>query len=221
MDRTVLRAPYDGRVRSEKVDVGQFVKRGSAIGTIYAVDYAEVRLPIQDEELAFLDLPLTESSRTAPPVAPAVTLSARFAGARHQWQGEVVRTEGELDAATRMVHVVARVAPPYDAEGDRPPLSVGLFVDAEIHGITVADLVRLPRSALRKDDQVLVADSESRLRFRGVSVLRRAQDEVLISAGLRAGERVCVSLLQTTTDGMRVRIADTSELVSTTVEVRP
>jgi RND family efflux transporter MFP subunit len=204
--RTRIIAPYDGRVRSEQVDVGQFVKRGTAVGSIYAVDFAEVRLPIQDEELAFLNLPLTRADPAAP--ASPVILRARFAGQQHSWEGQVVRTEGELDPATRMVNIVARVPAPYAVEGDRPPLAVGLFVDAEIMGNTVPNLVRLPRTALRAGGRVLIVDDESRLRFRAVTVLRGDQDEVLISEGLSAGEWVCVSPLQSTADGMRVRVAD-------------
>lgn len=205
LDRTRLIAPYDGRVRSERVDVGQFVKRGTSVGVIYAVDYAEVRLPIQDEELAFLNLPLSQSESGAAVIAAPVTLRARFAGTEHAWQGEVVRTEGELDPSTRMVHVVAQVPEPYLPADGRPPLSVGLFVDAQIFGATVPNLVSLPRAAMRQDDQVLVLGEDSRLYFRQVQVLRHAKDEVLISAGLERGERVCVSPLQSSADGMKVR----------------
>jgi len=57
LDRTEVRAPYQGRVRSEKVDVGQFVSRGVSIATLYATDYAEVRLPLPDRDLFYLDIP--------------------------------------------------------------------------------------------------------------------------------------------------------------------
>ena len=112
--RTSITAPYDGRVRSERVDAGQFVRRGEAIGTIYAVDFAEVRLPIHANELAYLDLPISKEGQSLATQAK-VTLSAEFAGSVHFWQGKVVRTEGELDPMTRMVHVVARIADPYDS----------------------------------------------------------------------------------------------------------
>ncbi len=210
LDRTRLVAPYQGRVRNERVDVGQFVKRGTPVATIYAVDFAEVRLPIQDEELAFLDLPLGYTGAASATPIP-VTLRARFAGAEHEWQGEVVRTEGELDPATRMVHVVARVPEPYVSRDGRPPLSVGLFVDADIHGETLNDVVILPRSAMRGSNQVLVVDEEERLRFREVDVYRVAEEEVYIVSGLSSGERVCISPLQSTRDGMPVRVARTDQ----------
>jgi len=205
--RTEIVAPYDGRVRSEQVDVGQFVNRGSSIARIYAVDYAEVRLPIPDEELAYLDLPLVREGETLSEPAP-VLLRAKFAGAFHEWQGEVVRTEGELDPRSRMVNVVARVKDPYAQPGGRPPLSVGLFVRAEILGPMADDVVVLPRSAMRGSGSVLVVDPDDRLRFRDVDVLRVAPDEVLLRGGLERGERVCVSPLDTAVEGMRVRVGE-------------
>lgn len=204
LERTEVLAPYDGRVRSEHVDVGQFVARGVAVATIYAIDYAEVRLPIQDEELAYLELPLVYD-QDAPATAVPVTLRAQFGGALHEWQGEVVRTEGELDPRTRMVIVVARVAAPYARSEGRPPFAVGLFVEAEISGAVSKGVVVLPRSALRGDDRVLIVDADERLRFRTVEVLRVVRDEVFVSSGLAAGERVCVSPLEAAVDGMLVR----------------
>jgi RND family efflux transporter MFP subunit len=207
LERTEVLAPYDGRVRSERVDVGQFVNRGSPVATLYAVDFAEVRLPVPDEELAFLELPLV--GEAAPEDAVPVILRARFAGRQHEWQALVVRTEGELDPRTRMVNVVARVRAPYAPTSGRPPLSVGLFVEAEIAGAEAEGVVVLPRSALRGGDRVLIVDAEDRLRFREVDVLRTARDEVFVQGGLEHGERVCVSTLETAVEGMRVRVAGT------------
>jgi hypothetical protein len=136
-----------------------------------------------------------------------VTLRARFAGAEHEWQGEVVRTEGELDPRTRMVTVVARVENPYARSNGRPPLSVGLFVEVEIQGARFENLVTLPRSALRGENRVYVVDAANQLRFRKVEVMRISQNQVYISAGLLAGERVCVSPVMASEDGMLVRVA--------------
>jgi RND family efflux transporter MFP subunit len=207
LDRTQIVAPYDGRVRSERVDVGQFVKRGESIGTIYAVDFAEVRLPIPNADLAYLDLALG-SVGPETSAQPSVTLSANFAGTEHQWLGQVVRTEGELDPTTRMIHVVARIPEPYGTAKGRAPLAVGMFVDAEIHGQTLDAVSVLPRSALRSDKRVLVVDTNGQLRFREVEVLRLADDKVYIGNGLVEGERVCISALQSTSDGMQVRVAE-------------
>ena len=218
--RTQLTAPYDGRVRTERVDIGQFVKRGTLVATIYATDFAEVRLPIQDEELAFIALSLTSDSDSSmqPERSVVVNLRATFAGENHVWQGQIVRTEGELDPRTGMVHVVARVPEPYDRIDGKPPLSVGLFVDAEILGMSIDNVVVLPRSALRSNNRVFVVDNDNKLEFRTVDILRETEDKIYINGGLVAGERICVSPMDTPVQGMRVTTADgTAELISKAV----
>ncbi len=201
--RTEIRAPFSGRVRDERVDVGQFLNRGRAFATIYATDFVEVRLPIPDAQLAYLELPIWQRGAIPEEDLPLVTLSARFAGQEHTWRGRVVRTEGEIDTKSRFVHVVARVA--NDADAGAQPLPVGLFVQARIAGRTAEDVAVVPRQALQAPGQVFVVDEEDRLRFRQVEVLRIEGDDALIRSGLSDGERVCISAIQAPVDGMKVR----------------
>lgn len=208
LTRTEILAPFDGRVRDKMVDVGQFVNRGTPVVTIYSVDFAEIRLPIPDDQLAYVDLPIQYRGEADVGPQPPVVVRARIGGREYEWQGAIVRTEGEIDPRSRMVHAVAQIANPYDrgANAERPPLAVGLFVDAEILGRTAQDVVVLPRSALRGDGRVLVVEDE-RLRFRPVEILRAERDDVIIGSGLRAGELVAVSPIEAAVDGMRVRVA--------------
>lgn len=210
LDRTEVRAPFAGRVREKHVDVGQFVERGTPVARIYAVDYAEVRLPVPDADVGFLDLPLDYRGEERHGDGPAVELRARFAGDEHTWRGRIVRTEGEIDPRTRMVHAVARVEDPYGRSDDaaRPPLAVGMFVDAAIVGRTVPGTIVVPRAALRDGNRVLVVDAEERLRPREVEVLRVERDVAALRAGVAPGERVCVSPVEAFTDGMRVRTVE-------------
>jgi hypothetical protein len=183
------------------------------VANIFAVDYVEVRLPIPDAELAYLDLPLDYMGVAEEQNGPEVLLTADFAGERRRWTGRIVRVEGEIDPVSRMVHVVAQVDDPYGRHGDtaQTPLSVGLFVEAEIIGREVDNAVVLPRSALRRDGTVLIVDEESRLRFRDVDVLRAGRKDAIITGGLSAGERVCISVLEAVTDGMKIRTVDAGE----------
>ena len=214
LTRTEIRAPYRGRVRREQVDLGQFVNRGNPIATLYAVDYAEVRLPIPDRELAYLDAAQLEatlgtlSGDEVERTGARVWLSAEFAGASHTWEGRLVRTEAELDPTSRMVHLVARVADPFGLEEVRSaPMVVGLFVDAAIEGQALDAAYLLPRDALRGKDQVYVVDEEDRIRFRNVEILRTERDRIVVTAGLSPGERICTSALDAPIDGMIVRVA--------------
>ncbi len=206
LERTRIQAPFSGRVRSKQADIGQYLTPGQTVATIHAIDYAEVRLPVPDHQLASLDLPLTYRDRAAPP-GPDVTLSAQLRGKRHSWPARIVRTEGEIDAKSRMHYLVARVEDPYGRSdgGERPPLVVGLYVQAEIAGREAPGAIVVPRSAVRDDGRVLIVDDESRLRFRAVEILRRQAESVILAGGLAAGERVCISPLDVAVDGMEVR----------------
>jgi RND family efflux transporter MFP subunit len=209
LERADITAPYAGRVLSKDVDVGQFVNKGNTVARIYAIDSAEIRLPLPDAELAYVDVPLSYRG-TSRQSGPRVTISSNFAGREHTWQGRIVRTEGEIDPVSRMVHLIAEVRDPYAPGNDplRPPLSAGMFVEAEIAGRTINDVVVLPWAALRGRNQVLIVDDDSRLRFRDVEILRSTSAEVMVRAGLAEGEAVCVSPLDTVTDGMLVRVVD-------------
>lgn len=209
LERTGIRAPFAGRVREKRADVGQYVGRGQAAAVIYAVDYAEVRLPLPDDDLAYLDLPLGRRGEGRREKGPAVTLTAEVAGVTPVWRGRIVRVEGEIDPASRMIHVVARVDDPYGSgAGDDPgrfPLAPGLFVEGTIEGRTFDGVVRLPRPALRPGDRVYVAD-DGVLRYRDVSVLWKGREQVILAGGIEAGERVILSPMDVAVDGMKVRV---------------
>jgi RND family efflux transporter MFP subunit len=213
IERTRMIAPFEGRVRSERVDVGQFITRGASVASIYSTDFAEVRLPIHDEELAFLELPLNGMDSASAPL-PRAILRARFAGKEHQWEGRVVRTEGELDPQTRMITVVAQVEAPYKTREGRPPLAVGLFVEAEIIGRVADNIFVVPRSALQANKQIYIINADNKLVFRDIDILRVVDEDVYIRAGLESGETVCLSTLSSAIEGMTVRPIVDRELPS-------
>ena len=144
--------------------------------------------------------PQGESAVLAP-----VTLRARLGGRELTWPARIVRTEGEIDPRTRMLHVVARVDDPYGRESGAPSLPAGLFVRAEIEGRELRDAFVLPVSALRDDDTVYLVDAQERLVRQSVEVLKRTRDSVVLIGGLDGGERVILSPLRVATDGMQVR----------------
>ena len=204
--RTEIRSPFIGRVRSKHVDLGQFVSIATPVSTIYAVDYAEIRLPLPDNELAYLTLPLGLRSDHRKITKPKVVIRAYFAGSEHFWVGRIVRTEGEIDPNTRVIHAIAEVKNPYGIgkTPERPPLAIGMFVEAEIMGRWVYDAFRVPRNAIRDSNQILVVDKENRIRFREVELVWSGEKSVIIKKGLSSGERVALVSLESVFDGMKV-----------------
>ena len=202
LQRTEIKAPYDGLVRSEKVDLGQYVSRGMVIASIYAAQYAEVRLPVADKQLAYLDLPLGHRGELADELKPEVLLFTDYGGKHYEWIGKLVRTEAEIDSRSRMVTAVVRVN--NNNNVDQPDLPIGLFVNARIKGRWVEGVVTIPRAALRNQSKVLVVDKDNRIHYRDVKILRFENDNVIVSDGLESGDVVNISPLQTIVEDMLV-----------------
>jgi RND family efflux transporter MFP subunit len=205
LERTEIKAPFDGRVDEENVDIGQYVATGQALATLFSINQAEIVVPFEDEDLYWFHVPgFTPGDESG----SVVSVSTRVAGRESFWPGRVVRAEGKLDERTRMINVVIRVNKPYET---KPPLAAGLFVTVEIKGRTLENAVMLPRAALRENNVVWVVDKNGQLTFRKVSVARLTTDAVLLDGGLKGGEMVVISSLKAVTDGMKVRFRSAQE----------
>ena len=215
LERTYVRLPYEGMVLSKNADIGQFVNPGTKIGVTFATDLAEIRLPLTDQDLAFVDLPNTAEIReTGGADGPQVRLTAIQKGSLVAWDAMIVRTEGVVDERSRVTYAVAQVADPYKLHGDGTPLPVGTFVAAEIAGSTAMDLIRIPRTAIRGADQVLVVNAESKIEIRTVSIVRSDNTYAYVSDGVSAGERISTTVIEAPTNGMSVRTAGSISAVS-------
>jgi len=206
LQRTRIKVPYDGLVRNKKVDVGQYVTPGTPLGVTFAIDTAEIRLPLSNSDLAYLDLP--SATRLDKAHRVPVKLSTDGARTGGVWQSEIVRTEGVVDVRSRVLYAVAEVVDPYGVLGQssQGELKMGTFVKAEIKGLRADNVVILPRSVLQADNTVLVANDERKLEIRQVTVLRAEPRNVYISDGLEGGELVITTSMDAPIPGTRLAI---------------
>jgi len=205
LQRTIIRAPYDGLVKEKKADVGQFVGAGTQLAVTFAIDYAEIRLPLPDNELAYLNLP--DTMKGAGTKGPKVLLTAEIGGEQHTWEGSLVRTEGVFDERSRVLFAVAQVRDPYSREtgGWSAPLRIGTFVQAVIEGRIAEDVIILPRGSLRPGNRIWVVDEDNTLRQRNVDILRAGEELIYIESGLEDGQLVCITPLENPLPGTQVR----------------
>jgi len=206
LERTRISVPYEGLVKRKLVDIGQYVAPGSQLGVTFAIDSAEIRLPLSTDDVAFLDLPSATGVSTDE--LPRVTLSTQQGGESRNWEARIVRTEGVVDEASRVIYAVAQVVDPYGVLGqsDQEELKVGTFVSAEIEGKSAGRVVVLPRRALQGDNTVLVANHERKLEVRPVTVVRAEPHSVYISGGIEDGEMVVTTTLEAPIPGMDLAI---------------
>jgi len=203
LERTIIRAPYDALIRTKHSELGQFVAAGTPLADLFSVDYAEVRLPIPQNKLEYLELPELGTMQTGSPI----DLYTEMGGQVKHWNAYLHHTEGVFDARSRVLFSVARIKDPYGLQPPySEPLRIGSFVNASIEGRELFDIIRLPRYIIRSGNNVWLIDKTGHLRTRNVTLLRTGGDFVYVSAGLSDGELVSLTTLDNSFEGAQVRI---------------
>ena len=199
LSRTIFIAPFDGRVRTSRIDLGTTVFPGTSIGNIYATDAYEVRLPIADQDVPYSGLEFNGQK-----IEESKRLDVIIIQGDNKWPAKIVRTEAEIDPVTRMMAVVAKVDNS-DKKMFTTPLVVGQFVQAKISGIEILDISVLPRSSVR-NESVWVVDNQMSMQNRSVDVLRNEDDFALIGEGFQPGDRLLTSRVSSLVNGLRVTL---------------
>ncbi|MGH1470468.1 MAG: efflux RND transporter periplasmic adaptor subunit [Cellvibrionaceae bacterium] len=193
LERTTISAPFNGRVREAVVDAGQYVSPGGRIAKVYDTSVAEIRLPLSDKQTALVELPLGFRGDENNP-GPNVLITGIIGGEQYQWNGQIVRTDASVDTNTRMYYAVAEVKDPFVEQPEKAhvPLVVGLFVTAEISGREIENVVKIPRRALFKNNEIYTLSSENRIQLKTVRVLMTTKDEAWITGKISEGEAIVV-----------------------------
>ena len=199
LSRTIFIAPFDGRVRTSRIDIGTTVFPGTSIGNIYATDAYEVRLPIADQDVPYSGLEFNGQK-----IEENKRLDVIIIQGDNKWPAKIVRTEAEIDPVTRMMAVVAKVDNS-DKKMFTTPLAVGQFVQAKISGIEILNISVLPRSSVR-NESVWVVDNQMSMQNRSVDVLRNEDDFALIGEGFEPGDRLLTSRVSSLVNGLRVTL---------------
>lgn len=197
LERTQIVAPYDAIVEDKKVGLGSFVSGGSIIGDIARVDVGEIRLPIADKDLRFLE---------NQGINAKVIFSAIYNGKPTRWEGLIVRDEGIIDSKSRMNYLVAQVKKPYELDN---PLKFGSYVSAEIIGETIENAVIIPRYVIEERGIAFMTD-ENTLHFEPIDIIRKQGEEVVISGRLNGHDKLIISALDVAIEGMKVNLLDVS-----------
>jgi multidrug efflux system membrane fusion protein len=229
LQRTKITAPYDAMVKAKQVDIGQYVSTGTQLATTFAVDYAEIRLPIKEQDIAYIDVPSMNDQAQAGSqhVGSQVELSTFQGGKLKKWTTFITRSEGVVDASSRVNYVVAQINDPYgllvnteqsnlktnnsktiNTETINNPLLIGTFVKATIIGIETDNIIAIPRKAVRDENKIYVLDENRKLDINQVDILRSDSKNIYISAGLKDQSKIVVTKLVTAVNGMKLRLKD-------------
>lgn len=212
LTRTQIKAPYDAMLKEKQVEIGQYVSTGSTLAMTFAVDYAEVRLPIKQRDVEFLNLPKINQQDSK---VSQVDIFYQLMGAQHTWVSNLTRYEGEVDSRSRVHYVVAQVNDPYSvlSTSEHQELRIGTFVNASIAGKTITDIVAIPRDALHGANKLYLVDDKNKLHIQEINVLRNDADYVYSHDIFAENHRLITTQMETPVEGMTLRIVGESSVV--------
>lgn len=203
LERTIIRAPYAALIREKHSELGQFVAAGSPLADIFSIESAEIRLPIPQNKLDYLELPGLSGTDNG----STIDLYTDVGGEVNHWTARLHRTEGVFDERSRVLYAVARIEDPYGLNNpEKEPLRIGTFVNANIEGRELTDIVPLPRHVMRAGNYLWVVDESNHLSNRKVTLLRAGGDLVYVSGGLDNGEKVSLTTLDNSFDRVKVSV---------------
>lgn len=213
VERSSIVAPYDGRILNKSVDVGQVVGVNTTLANIFAVDFVEIRLPLNNSDLALIDLPEEfRSSQSAISTGDQADVSfASELNPEKVWQGRVVRTESAIDATSQQLYVVAQIDDPYGLveNSTKTSLKIGQYVTARIKGKLLNNAVVIPNSAIYQGSYVYVVE-EGILKRREINTRWQNEQDTVITSGLGFGDQLVTTALGQVSSGTPVSIGNSA-----------
>lgn len=197
--KTEAVVPFDLIVLSESIEPGSVLTQGAEAAQVVASEKFHVVLTVPAAALEWIDLDAGQE----------VQVSQKGVWREGQERtGHVTRMSSALSETGRMAELIAEVEDPLALlpENDGlPPLLLGSFVNVTLAGRPIEGAVNLNRAHLRDDDTVWVMTPDDTLEIRKVDVAWRGAETVLISDGLKDGERIVTTILSAISPGMALR----------------
>ena len=209
LNRSQVRAPFEGRILQTMADVGQQVGAGASasLAQIYALNSAEINFALSRSAMNFLGF--SDGFKPSDELSVQVEVLSPEEKVLHT--GILDRSEGVVDPRTRLTNLIARVdkcfANPYAEKPVSFPLAVGQFVNLRLWGAEV-NVFLIPESAFRTQDSILLVNDENRLVTRKISVIHRANKLAWVTEGLNDGEQICVTPIEIISEGMQINVVN-------------
>lgn len=215
LERTKIVAPYAGRVLSRTVDLGQVVTNNTELATIYAIDSVEIRLPIKNKDLPFINLPEQFRDGVTNKVGSDVEFSSDLVGVQ-KWQGQVIRTEGAIDETAQQLYVVAQIDDPYKATTQNQyPIKIGQYIKAKISAKLVEDVLVIPNSVIYQGTYVYIVE-DGVLQRKNIKLAWQNANQAIVAEGLAINDKLVLTPLGQVSSGTRVKIIGEPQLVKPT-----
>ncbi len=204
LERTQVKAPFNGVLVSQQVNKGAKVNESSVLGTFVGTDTFWLKLSIPPNQLQWLNIPLNSEEKGS-----KVRIFAQVGSTEIYREGEVIRLIASLEEKGRMAQLLVRIDDPLSRlpeNSDKPQMLLGAYVKAEIEGRAIQSGISLDRAYIHDNNTVWIMDKNGMLDIRPVEILFRDRDTVVIDSGLENGERLVTSTLSSPISGTPLRL---------------
>ncbi|MFH2094011.1 MAG: HlyD family efflux transporter periplasmic adaptor subunit [Pseudomonadota bacterium] len=206
LERTRIRALFNGFVLTKGVEKGEYVNPGQILGVVYQKGNLDVEVRIPLEKTRWLNgffqtdtLPMVKIMMPNPNAKTAFV-----------WNGQVARLKASIDEQTRTLPLTVEILDENKKADPVFDLKPGSFVKCSIVGETIDNVYVVPRYLLKPDD-ILFTVFENQLKMKKVIVLRKFEEEIYITGGLMPGDKIISSPLPGALDGMALSIKDNGQ----------
>jgi len=216
LERTTIKAPFNGLVLQDDVEIGQVVGPQNRVATIVGTDRFDVVVSLPMDRLPWLRADPEDLASNS----TAIVVQELGDGRNVVREGRVDHIIGEVERSGRLARVRIAVMDPLGLAASDPataidpaagtdlPLLLGSYVRVEIAGPTLDDVVELPRAVLRDNETVWVKDATNHLRIQPVEILVGRPRTVLVRSFLGPDEEVVASPLPVAIPGMPLERLD-------------
>jgi len=204
LKRTAVYAPFDAQVVEKYIDLGTRLTTQTPIVRLVGTDTYWIDLKVEQSNLRWIEFPAGDK-----PGSGVVIRHPKVWGPDAYREGSVIRLLPDLDSEGSMARVLVAVDDPLclkEENQGKPKLLVGQYIQAEIVGTTLDNIVVVDRSLLRNGDWVWIMNSENKLEVRAVDIAYKGLEKALVRNGIDDGERIVTTDIATVADGMELRL---------------
>lgn len=207
LNKTTVRAPFSGYLLDRSVDLGSYVSgslfNGRGHAKMYATGDGEIRLSIDASEKQFLNINNDEP------------LEIKFFHPKSEKPiafGTVDRVEATLNNQNRLSYCVGLIPSafphpdliPNSPNNEAQKLERNQYLVAEIKGSMLKSAFTIPDTALRQGLYLYIISNEDRLNRKKIKIAHKTPKSIIITEGLKEGDRIVTSPIAYFSEGMLV-----------------
>ncbi len=202
--RTTITAPFNGAILERSVEIGAQISQGSAFGSFVGTDkyWLEAKIPV--DHLKWLEFP-TESQEGS-----TVEITNSNAWGEKNIKGKISHVSKNLEQNGRLLTVYVSIDSPLKIAKEKGiQIFLNSYVNLKILGKELENVISISRDYLRNGDIVWVMNEKNEMEIRKIKIEFKGVNEVFISDGLKEGEFLIKSNVNTPVAGMKLRTSQT------------